>query len=298
MTRPASSCGWVLIQSSRARCLCRSLRAEAVVEEKERFPVAGRSTNVRENHRAPKLIEEVIVSSLESGARLRFGTAVDVDNHRTRSREFFRVGLIEKAADLASIERFPGDQLWLDKTVGWNAAGLTHRPAGRDVPGRVGRPGVDIGRRARAVHIEGEQVLLRAVLPFQPGNDRSSDRRVKDRIGLRGRGHFSVAHRDSDNVKRARAVFVQSVGDALAIAAQIPIVDVPLRIGQQVSVRFAREIDVGEALKFRVPVGRDEDAFAILREKRLRVGDLFRAGSGSRSQLPVRAPVFVSKSQR
>ena len=114
-----------------------------------------------------------------------------------------------------------------------------------------------------------------AALPSQTSDDRGGDRRVKYRVWLRGGGHFSIAHCDPDDVQRARAIFIQSVGDPLAVAAQVPAIDIPLFVRQEISMRFGCEIDVGEALKFRVPVRRDENAFAILGKERLRVGDLF-----------------------
>ena len=72
----------------------------------------------------------------------------------------------------------------------------------------------------------------------------------------------------SIKVQRAHAILVQGIGDLFAVVTQIPTAHVPFRVRQQVGVLAAGEIDVGKSLEFGLAVGRDENAFAVLRKQR------------------------------
>ncbi len=114
-------------------------------------------------------------------------------------------------------------------------------------------------------------------MPAQPGDDRRCQWRIEHWIFLRSRNYGTLGECELDHVQRADAVLVQRVGDEPAIVAQIPIIDVPFRVRQQIPVLPAREIDICEALELRFAIGRDKDAFAIFRKEPPRIRDRFRA---------------------
>lgn len=70
---------------------------EAIIHGEERFTVAVGAADIGIKNRHPHFIEIVIVPRLKDRARLTFGTAVDIDEHRPLSGELFGVGCVEKS---------------------------------------------------------------------------------------------------------------------------------------------------------------------------------------------------------
>ena len=61
---------------------------------------------------------------------------------------------VDPSGNLAAIETLPGDQLWLDKTLRWNAASLARGPAFQLAALNVDR--IDIRRRLRRVELKAQ----------------------------------------------------------------------------------------------------------------------------------------------
>src|SRR5580692_891439 len=81
-------------------------------------------------------------------------------------------------------------------------------------------------------------------------------------------------------MQHAEAVFIDYECNGFSVIGEIELVDVPRNIAGEISMFLGREINIGQTLKFRVLVGGDENAFAILAEPAVVVGDLFRAAFG------------------
>ena len=130
MIRLASRLGRVLNPIEQSRDILVGIFAfETVVEFQKRFSVAGRAAHVRKNNRAPEFVDEVIVPPEITRTVLRFGAAMDIDDDRSRPGKFRGVRQVEKSGDFFAIERFPANQLRLDKSRCGNAARLACGPA-------------------------------------------------------------------------------------------------------------------------------------------------------------------------
>ena len=81
-------------------------------------------------------------------------------------------------------------------------------------------------------------------------------------------------------MESAAAVFVEDICNASAVRAEVPIVDVPFRLGNYGCVLAICQIDINQALKLRIPIGCDENPFAIFGEARSRIGDFLSAFTG------------------
>ena len=88
--------------------------------------------------------------------------------------------------------------------------------------------------------------------------------RIEFWLSFRAGRRCVLIHGHVDQMKRAYTVLVERECDLLAVVTQIPVVDVKLRIRNQVTVFAAREIYVGQSLEFRFAICRDENPFPVL----------------------------------
>ena len=112
---------------------------------------------------------------------------------------------------------------------------------------------------------------------MQPGNYRGWLGRFENGIGLGYRRYYAVFHPNTRDVGNAAALFVEDICNTSAVRAEIPIVNVPFRLGNYGCVLAICQIDINQALKLRIPIGCDENPFAIFGEARSRIGDFLSA---------------------
>src|SRR5204863_5131833 len=114
-------------------------------------------------------------------------------------------------------EGLPFHQLRLDELFRWNAAGLARGPAGDGVLSAGKRPRVNIRRRPRAGEVEREQSLLRIAMKLDAGHDGGGQWWIERRFFFRAGFCRSSSGRHLHQVKRAKAIFVESEGDLLPV---------------------------------------------------------------------------------
>src|SRR6185437_4166393 len=114
-------------------------------------------------HGDSQLVNVVVGSGAESGARLPFRTAMDVDDHRTLAGEL-RIGrLIQVSRNGTAVKGLPVDQFRRDELCRIQSAGLAVGPALKLVRLRV--KGIAVERRFCRAEAEGN--IASILMPLQ-----------------------------------------------------------------------------------------------------------------------------------
>ena len=117
------------------------LPQKPIVEFKERFSIARRSTHVRIDQRDAQFVEKMVIASQKDRARLTLWTSVDIDDHRTLAGEPDRRP-IQKSRKLAAVKGLPGDEPRFDEPRRIEPARFAARPTIDPAAGRVDRVNV------------------------------------------------------------------------------------------------------------------------------------------------------------
>ena len=192
---------------------------------------------------------------------------MDDDEARARTGEFFRIGPVEEAAHLYTVERGNLHQFRLHELRGVESACLAFRPAREHASRHLQRP--RIRGRARGIEREAE---FRVAPPFHIRDHPERELRLRE--------HFSrVGIEDAED---AHSGFVGDTGDLFAVGCEGEIRDVPRDVRREHALGAGRQIETHEPPEFR-PLVRDCEKRCIVRGKRTAIpSDLLSAVRGER----------------
>ncbi len=213
------------------------------------------------NHRHAQFVQEVILGCQKPGTGLALGPAVNIYDDGAFPGEFGG-RFVEPPGNLFVIKTFPPHKFRFREIPGVDTSRLAGSPAVHFPALHVQRISVD--RIARGLDSETEVAIV--LMPFDAAH-RSG--------GQFGRGPFLPA-RCVEQMQNTQPVFVDNESDHFSVPRQLKPLDVPFDVVGEIGMFLRRQIDVGQALKLRVPVGRRIDAFVIFAELRGAVENLAR----------------------
>src|SRR5581483_3554960 len=190
---------------------------------------------------------------------LPLGATVNVDDHRALAVELGG-WTIKKPADALAVPTLPVNQLWLGKIGRIESAGFAISPALQFSALCVER-----------VHIRGgpgrNQVESQFAVVLCPLHSRD------DALGEACNG-LLFPGLGVEQVQHAITIFVGDESDGLAVIGQIEFLNVPRNLAREVSMLFAGQVDVSQAVELRVFVGAGIDSLAVLAELASRIRNL------------------------